>query len=413
MNNEALSRLYSPKQQRVIKRYFSRRPYMLINHGAVRSGKTTIDNDIFLQEILRVSEYAEAHGIKEPQYIIGGASVKNINRNIIRELNQKYGLNIRLNQANEFTLFGVVCCCLGTDDIGRFSGAVGMTAYGLYLNEGSTARQEVFDELLKRCSGDIGFTPMIIIDTNPDSPEHYLYRDYISLPFEERKRIGILTYHWELDDNPFLNTQVRENIKNSTPSGVFYDRKIKGRWVTAEGIVYEDFYEPTHVVDDNLIPDKSKFIRFFAGVDWGYEHNGVIGLWGVTPDGTRWLLKLIVRKHQLIDWWVEQARQIIEEYGYGFKWYCDDARPDNIAKFRDAKIWAVGADKRIAAGIECVAGYFKRQKVKIPKSFSWLFCGELFKYIWNAKTGLPVKENDDIMDMTRYGIFTDNEDNER
>ncbi|MGN0807969.1 MAG: PBSX family phage terminase large subunit [Candidatus Coproplasma sp.] len=384
---------------------------MLINHGAVRSGKTTIDNDIFLQEILRISEYAARKGIKEPQYIIGGASVKNINRNIIRELNQKYGLEIKLNQANEFTLFGVVCCCLGTDDLGRFSGAVGMTSYGLYLNEGSTAKQEVFDELLKRCSGDTEFTPMIIIDSNPDSPEHYLYRNYISLPIEERKRIGILTYHWELDDNPFLNPQVRENIKNSTPSGVFYDRKIKGLWITAEGIVYEDFYEPVHVVDDSEVPPKNKFERFFCGVDWGYEHKGVISLWGVTSDGTRWLLKLVVAQHKLIDWWVAQARLIIEEYGYGFKWYCDDARPDNIDEFVKARIWAVGADKRIASGVECVAGYMKTQKIKIPKKYARLFCGELFKYVWDPKTGLPVKEDDDIMDSTRYGIFSDSEDN--
>ena len=241
MNNSALNLLYSPKQQRVIRRYFQRRPYMLINHGAVRTGKTTIDNEVFLSELMLISEYAKEHGIKNPQYILGGASVNNINRNVLRELNQNYGLQIKLNQHNEFELFGVIVCCLGTDDIGRFSGAVGMTSYGLYLNEASTAKEEVFDELLKRCSGDKEFAPMIIVDTNPDSPEHYLYKNYISLPFEERKAKNILTYHWELDDNPFLNPQVRENIKNSTPSGVFYDRKIKGLWVTADGIVYADF----------------------------------------------------------------------------------------------------------------------------------------------------------------------------
>ena len=120
MNNAALSRLYSEKQQRVLKRYFTKRPYMLINHGAVRTGKTTVDNDIFLSELLLISDYAKDRGIKHPQYIVGGASVNNINRNVLRELNQNYGMQIKLNQHNEFELFGVVVCCLGTDDLGRF-----------------------------------------------------------------------------------------------------------------------------------------------------------------------------------------------------------------------------------------------------------------------------------------------------
>lgn len=413
MNRAVLDQLYSEKQQRVLKRYFARRPYMLINHGAVRSGKTMVDNDIFLQELLRISRYANLQGIRHPQYILGGASVNNINRNVIRELNEHYGLGIKLNIHNEFELFGNIVCCLGTDDIGRVSGAVGMTSYGLYLNEGSTAHRDVFDELLKRCSGDKEFVPMIIIDTNPDSPEHYLYKEYISLPFEERKKNRILTFHWELDDNPFLNEQVRENIKNSTPSGVFYDRKIRGLWVTADGIVYQDFDKQIHVVNDENIPPLAKFERFFCGVDWGYEHRGAILLFGVMPaqgkekEGDIYILRVIPRQHMLIDWWVGQAKDILEQYGYGIKFYCDDARPDNISEFRKASIWAVGANKSIAAGIECVAGKWKRRKLFLARSQSTEFLREIFTYRWNDKTGLPVKENDDIMDALRYGVYSD------
>lgn len=410
MNNEALTRLYSPKQQRVIRRYFTRRPFMLINHGAVRTGKTTIDNEIFLSELMLISEYAKERGIRHPQYIVGGASVNNINRNVLRELNQNYGLCIKLNQHNEFELFGVVVCCLGTDDIGRFSGAVGMTSFGLYLNEASVAKEEVFDELLKRCSGDKDFAPMVIVDTNPDSPEHYLYKNYISIPFEERKKKGILTYHWELDDNPFLNPQVRENIKNSTPSGVFYDRKIKGLWVTADGIVYADFNKDVHIIDDDKLPEKKDFVRFFCGVDWGYEHKGAIVLFGVAKNGSVYILRVIAAAHMLIDWWAEQAQGIIRDYGYGIKFYCDSARPDNINEFRRANIWAVEANKSINAGVECVAGLFKKNNLFIRRSQSQEFCSEIYAYVWDERTGLPVKIKDDIMDAVRYGVYTDSEE---
>lgn len=410
MNREALNKLFSSKQQRVLRRYFSRRPFMIINHGAVRTGKTTIDNEIFLSELLLISDYAKEHGIKHPQYIVGGASVNNINRNVLRELNQNYGLQIKLNQHNEFELFGVIVCCLGTDDIGRFSGAVGMTSFGLYLNEASVAREEVFDELLKRCSGDKDFAPMIIVDTNPDSPEHYLYKNYIAVPFEERKQKGILTYHWELDDNPFLNSQVRENIKNSTPSGVFYDRKIKGLWVTADGIVYADFNKNIHVIDDDKVPDKKEFVRFFCGVDWGYEHKGAIVLFGVTKDGKEYILRVTAAAHMLIDWWIEQARGIIREYGYGIKFYCDSARPDNINEFRKANIWAVDANKAVNAGVECVAGKLKKKQLFVRRSQSQEFCAEIYAYVWDKRTGQPVKVKDDIMDAVRYGVYSDAED---
>lgn len=410
MNREALDRLYSPKQQRVIRRYFTKRPYMIINHGAVRSGKTKVDNDIFLSELILISEFAAEKGIKHPQYILGGASINNIIRNVIREINQDYGLDIKLNQRNEFELFGVTVCCLGTDDIGRIAGIVGMTSYGLYLNEASLAKEEVFDELLKRQSGSAGFSPMVIIDTNPDSPEHYLYKNYIALPLNERKIKGIVTFHWELDDNPFGDPAALENIKNSTPSGVFYDRKIKGLWVTADGIVYQDFDKSIHIVEDEKLPERKDFIRFYCGVDWGYEHKGAILLFGVAKDGNTYVLRVIAEQHKLIDWWKDKALSIIKDFGYGIKFYCDSARPDNIDEFRKANLWAVDANKAINAGIECVAGKWKTRTLYVARSQSKEFLSEIYSYVWNEKTGLPVKVKDDIMDALRYGIYSDSED---
>lgn len=72
-----------------------------------------------------------------------------------------------------------------------------------------------------------------------------------------------------------------------------------------------------------------------------------------------------------------------------------------------ASIWAVGANKSIAAGIECVAGKWKRRKLFLARSQSTEFLREIFTYRWNDKTGLPVKENDDIMDALRYGVYSD------
>lgn len=71
----------------------------------------------------------------------------------------------------------------------------GMTSYGAYVNEASLSTQEVFQEIIQRCSFE---GVRIIADTNPDNPEHWLKKDYI------------------------------DHLKAITPSGMYYDRSILG-----------------------------------------------------------------------------------------------------------------------------------------------------------------------------------------
>lgn len=57
---------------------------------------------------------------------------------------------------------------LKTNDLGRIRG---MTSFGAYINEGTVANEEVFNEIKSRCSGE---GARILVDTNPDQPEHWL-----------------------------------------------------------------------------------------------------------------------------------------------------------------------------------------------------------------------------------------------
>ncbi|SLC88502.1 Uncharacterised protein [Mycobacteroides abscessus subsp. abscessus] len=54
----ALSDLYTEKQINIYKRTRQEDWFMLLNHGAVRAGKTQLDNDLFLNELIRVKELA-------------------------------------------------------------------------------------------------------------------------------------------------------------------------------------------------------------------------------------------------------------------------------------------------------------------------------------------------------------------
>ena len=69
-----LNNIYTQKQIDILKACQNTDWFMLINHGAKRSGKTQLDNDIFLQELMRVRGIANKLGIDTPQYILAGYS---------------------------------------------------------------------------------------------------------------------------------------------------------------------------------------------------------------------------------------------------------------------------------------------------------------------------------------------------
>jgi len=61
--------VYTPKQIQVAKRLRASDWFICVLHGAKRSGKTVLNNDVFLQELVRVRKIANELGIAEPTVI--------------------------------------------------------------------------------------------------------------------------------------------------------------------------------------------------------------------------------------------------------------------------------------------------------------------------------------------------------
>ena len=391
-----LYNIYTPKQIEILKACRNTDWFMLINHGAKRSGKTQLDNDIFLQELIRVRKTADGLGIDTPQYILAGYSLGNIQDNILTELSNKYGLEFKFDRFNNFSLFGVKVVQTSHGSISGLGRIRGMTSFGAYINEASLANQEVFDEIKARCSGP---RARIIADTNPDHPEHWLLKDYIQSEAE-----GILSFHFELTDNTFLDERYIRNIIETTPKGMFTDRGIKGLWVSGEGVVYPDFDQKVHVIT----PEQARklvFERVLAGVDWGWEHWGAIVLIGVKA-GSYYVIEEHAAQHKHISSWIAVAKDIIRRYG-NIPFYCDPARPEHVASFQEAGINAYLANNRVLSGIEAVATLMTNKQFFIVYSRCPRFRDEIYKYIWKKNTGEPLKENDDVLCAIRYGIYSD------
>ncbi|HDV6107370.1 TPA: PBSX family phage terminase large subunit [Staphylococcus pseudintermedius] len=391
-----LSYQFTDKQFQIYQEIMKKDWFLCILYGAKRTGKTIFNNYMFLEEVLNVRERATKLGIRNPQYILAGYTLGTIQKNVLEELTNMYGLEFKFDKFNRFKLFGVTIVQTPHGNISGLAAIRGMTAFGAYINEASLAHPSVFDEIKSRCSGE---GARILSDTNPDNPEHWLLKDYIQNDDE-----SIISYHFELDDNTFLSERYRKNIKATTPSGMMYDRNILGLWVSGDGLVYQDFDKKIHTMtQDELkqIPMK----QYFAGVDWGYEHHGVIVVFGMGYDDRFYLIEEHAKQHVFIEDWVRIAHDIKARYG-DIPFYCDSARSEHVAKFDEEGINAIFADKRIMRGVELVAHYFKNDKLRILYDACPRFASEIYNYAWDTKKDLPIKEYDDVMDAMRYALLT-------
>lgn len=368
---------------------------MMINHGAVRAGKTYINNELFLQELTRARDNAKKQGEKA-MYILGAASSGTLQTNVLREIEDHFGINIHFDQFRNFTLCDVYVVTTFTGSVAGIRSIRGMTSYGAYVNEASLANKEVFDEIVKRCSG---LGARIMLDTNPDHPNHWLKTDYIDKADGER----IISNHFTLFDNDFLNQRYVENLLAATPSGMFTERGIYGRWVSGEGAVYTDFKPEVHFIDKA----PNNIVHYFCGVDWGYDHYGVIVLCGRLRDGRVVMLREYAKQYKEIDWWVAIAKQLQQEFGERLPFYCDSARSEHVARFKREGLHAHYAHKSILAGIEQVAKLFKQEQLFVVDEIAEQFKNEIYQYVWNERTGKPIKQHDDVLDALRYAIYSE------
>lgn len=396
-----ITNLYTSKQIDVMKTVLQRNDWrLLINYGAVRSGKTVIDNDIFLMELRRIRAVADELDIDEPMYILAGYSSKSLQNNVLQELTNKYGIDFKFDKHGSFKLFGVKVVQTFTGSIAGLGAIRGMTSFGAYVNEASLANEAVFNEILDRCSAP---DARIICDTNPDVPTHYLKKNYID---NNDPKAGIVSYHFTIDDNTFLPKEYLERKKAGTPAGMFYDRSILGLWVSGEGMVYRDFNKDTMVIPRSKLPDN---LNYYCGVDWGYEHKGTIVVMADDRGGNTYLIEEHTRQFEEIDYWVTIAKEIQERYGKKLKFWADSARPEHVARFQREGLKAFNAKKSVLSGIESVAKCMKQGHFFVIKEAIDAFLDEIYQYVWDEATGLPVKLNDDVMDALRYAIYNTHE----
>ncbi len=397
--------MLTKKQTQVLKYVQKHDPLHLINEGAVSSGKTWINNLLYAIHI---------HGFKyeKKDFIITGHTIGSIARNVLKPYKDDYDIDTRLDKHNRFIMSGNTIHCFGTERMDSYMALTGMTSFGWYGNEVTLSHANSIGEAFNRCRGE---GSRIIWDTNPDYPDHPIKINYIdkSGALLESGRERVKSFHFELDDNTHLTKEYVENLKASTPQGMWYNRKIKGMWVAAEGIVYENYDKEIHVIEPFNIPDDWERIR---GIDFGYVHPFVM-LWGaIDNDGRLYIYKEYVKSKTLIEDHVNKIRQMQDLDKKGDKIYYNETVADHDAQERAEyckhDVYTKPAIKEVMLGIQKVAERLVVQPDGKPRLFITNNCTNTIKglgsYVWAPRKDdkpykeQPLKVKDDEMDCLRY-----------
>ena len=380
----------SPKQAEVFKFILSD-DYALICDGSVRSGKTTMMADAFV--IWAMENYDRTN------FGICGKTVQSAERNVLKPIQQSedlpytmsYKVSTRVltvkcgNKVNWFYLFG------GKDE-SSYMLIQGITLAGVMFDEVALMPRSFVEQALSRA---ISFDkPKYFFNCNPESPNHYFYKEWIEKPREGTQHI-----HFLLEDNPILSPQMIERTK-SMYSGVFYDRYILGKWVLAEGLVY-DFGE------NNIVDEIPKNGEYYISIDYGTMNPFSAGLWCVLGDkATRIKEYYYNGREKAVQRTDEDYCDSVEELAKGYnirQVIVDPSAASFIVALRRRGFTIRKANNDVLDGIRRTAVYLKNGNIKIHRSCVDAIA-EFGLYRWDDKATADtvIKENDHAMDDIRY-----------
>jgi PBSX family phage terminase large subunit len=318
------------------------------------------------------------------------------------------------------TIMGTKVNVIGASDAKAESKIRGMTVGGAYGDELTVWPEDFFKQLLARMSPPAA---QFFGTTNPDSPQHWLKVGYLD-------RLDVLTnwrrFHFVMDDNPGLTEQFKTDLKLEY-SGLWYKRFILGMWVSAEGAIYEDWDEDTHVIPFSEMPRIQRVLA--VGIDYGTTNATVAILLGITDErNTRgqptprliamdeWRYDSKKTGHRLSD--AKLAARfhewLLEEHAP----FDLDITPEYIivdpsaASFSEAlaelKLTTWAADNGVKDGISDIATLLSQGHLIVTDRCKSLI-EEAPGYVWDEKATFfgedkPVKLNDHAMDAWRYSV---------
>ena len=382
--------------------------------GPVRSGKNFIEN-------VRLTSYLHDEPKSAPTspFVFGGVSKDSVYRNCLRDLFKILGEGNYTYSVSKGK--GLIKCKYGWrefysfafKDADDFKVLRGDTIGGFLLTEGTLCHPNFFNEILARKASiddSCGF-----IDTNPDSPYHWLYKDYIT--DENLLNSGyVKRFRFNLDSNRSLTEKSKEILKALyKPGTLLYKRMIEGLWVLAQGLVYDNFEDDKNTCDDKALPRDFDYLAV-AG-DFGTSNPCVFLLIGVKNN------IIYVIDEYYYDSKIELRQKTPEQYTNDLVEFIGNRRLEGgyfdpsalpLTAAIKQKAFSLNlkiVDNSVGEGIATVSTLFHQGKLIINRRCKNLI-REVYSYVWDVNASIRKgedvvkKENDHALDALRYFCHT-------
>lgn len=387
-----------------------------IAEGSIRSSKT-------YASFVRWGTFIANDVPTKGALVITGRTMQSIYRNLFEPLDNDPGLAafrpmIQYRQgAPTAYMFGRVCHVVGASDARAESRIRGFTVAGALVDEVTTLPEDYFKQMLGRMSPP---GSKLFGTTNPDAPKHWLKRDYLD-------RLDVVgdwyVEHFTMRDNPSLTPEYVRFIE-AQYRGVFYDRFILGKWVVAEGAIYDMFDPARHVIHPADVPEIERVLS--VGVDYGTTHptrGYMIGL-GRDPETHEYTLYVLsefgpetatVGAHAaMFRAWLREEREgarypspewiAVDPAAAVFRQQMfDDGLPEGSSLMR--------AHNSVLSGIQTISALLATGRLKIVGVKNPHLVEMLPGYRWDSKAAArgetkPIKEDDDEADALRYAVYS-------
>jgi phage terminase large subunit len=295
-----------------------------------------------------------------------------------------------------------------------------------WMEEANRFIRQDFEEVIARMRGRAAPWTQVILSTNPDSFDHWINSDLIIGK-------GASVHYSSAQENPHNPESYLRALNSLT--GIMAERLREGKWVRAEGVVYEEFDNSIHILnkEDGVWTNKyftiqpGKIRSYIGGQDWGFTNPGVLGVWGIDGDGRLYLIRESYYSRQRIGWWVAKGQKYRDLYRMN-PIVCDPSEPGHIDEYRKNNLSVIKGINSISLGIQKVKERLAVQGDGMPRLFILSdaleevdpnissgspFCtlGEFGSYIYpKGGDGKPIKEtpvddNNHGMDMMRYSVM--------
>ena len=233
----------------------------------------------------------------------------------------------------------------------------------IYVNQAEELTLADWETLLTRASGRAANAPypQLFGDCNPGPPTHWI-----------KQRPSILLLESRHEDNPTLFDEQGQLTQRGARTlaildsltGVRYQRLRLGKWVAAEGMVYETFDRAVHLVDRFPIP--SDWWRMRA-IDFGYT-NPFVCLWiAVDHDGRLYVYREIYMTGRTVEAHAAQIKALSE--GERIRFTVADHDAEDRATLAAKGIPTLPANKAISPGIQAIQDRLKRAGDGKPRLF--------------------------------------------